>query len=79
MIQQILIGLDGSNYSDIALQYGIALAKVCPATLHGIHVVDVVQVASPLLHDLAGATGAVPQFHLTTLMRENLSAVDNSS
>jgi len=72
MIQEILVGLDGSDDSDIALQHGIALAKACRATLHGLHVVDIVQVESPLLHDLAGATGAVPQFNLTTLMRKNL-------
>ncbi len=72
MIQQILVGLDGSDYSDIALQHGIALAKTCQAALHGLHVVDIVQVKSPLLHDLAGATGAAPQLNLTTRMRENL-------
>ena len=72
MINDILVGLDGSVYSDTALQYGIALAKACQATLHGLHVVDIVQVESPLLHDLAGATGAAPQLNLTTLMRENL-------
>ena len=72
MIRTILLGLDGSEYSDVALQHGIALAKACQATLHGVHVVDIVQVESPLLHDLAGATGAAPQHHLTTLMRENL-------
>jgi nucleotide-binding universal stress UspA family protein len=72
VIQQILIGLDGSDDSDIALQHGMAWARACQATLHGVHVVDIVQVESPLLHDLAGSTGAVPQHNLTTLMRENL-------
>jgi nucleotide-binding universal stress UspA family protein len=72
MIKDILVGLDGSVYSDAALQHGIALAKAWQATLHGLHVVDIVQVESPLLHDLAGATGAAPQLNLTTLMRENL-------
>jgi nucleotide-binding universal stress UspA family protein len=72
MIKDILVGLDGSVYSDIALQHGIALAKACEATLHGLHVVDIVQVESPLLHDLAGATGAAPQLNLTALMRDNL-------
>jgi len=72
MFQNILVGLDGSEYGDIALQYGIALAKAYHATLHGVHVVDIVQVESPLLHDLAGAIGAAPQHHLTSLMRDNL-------
>ncbi len=72
MIQRILVGLDGSDDGEIALQYGTALAKTSQATLHGLHVVDIVQVESPLLHDLAGAIGAAPQLNLTTLMRENL-------
>ncbi len=73
MIRQILVGLDGSDYSDIAVKYGIALAKASQATLQGVHVVDIVQVESPLLHDLAGATGVAPQLNLTALMRENLN------
>ena len=72
MIQQILVGIDGSEYSDTALQYGCYLAKAFQATVHGVHVVDIVQVESPLLYDLAGAIGAAPQLNLTTLMRQNL-------
>ena len=72
MLQHILVGLDGSEDSDSALQYGMALAKACQATLHGLHVIDIVQAKSPLLYDLAGATGAAPQLNLTTLMQENL-------
>ena len=72
MIKQILVCLDGSDYGEAALQYGIALAKQFQATLHGLHVVDIVQIESPLLHDLVGATGATPYFNLTAKMRENL-------
>ena len=72
MIRHILIGLDGSDYAETALTYGLYLAKQFGATVHGLHVVDIVQVESPLLHDLAGATGAIPFFNLTNKMRENL-------
>lgn len=72
MIQHILVGIDGSVYADTALRYGIALAKRFQATLHGLHVVDIVQAESPLLHDLAGAIGAAPLLNLTTQMRHNL-------
>jgi nucleotide-binding universal stress UspA family protein len=72
MFNHILVGLDGSEYSDTALRYALTLAKQCGATLHGVHVVDIVQVESPLLHDLAGAIGAAPLHNLTTLMRQNL-------
>jgi nucleotide-binding universal stress UspA family protein len=71
-IQQILVGLDGSEYSQTALQYGIELARKFHATLHGLHVVDIVQVESPVLHDLAGSIGAAPYLNLTALMRQNL-------
>lgn len=72
MMRHILVGLDGSDYAETALTYGLYLAKRFGATLHGLHVVDIVQVESPLLHDLAGATGAIPFFNLTNKMRENL-------
>ena len=72
MIHHILVGLDGSEYSDTALQHGVYLVQQFHAALHGMHVVDIVQVESPLLHDLSGAIGAAPQFHLTGYMRQNL-------
>lgn len=72
MVRHILVGLDGSDYAQAALAYGLYLAKQFGASLHGLHVVDIVQVESPLLHDLAGATGAIPFFNLTNKMRENL-------
>lgn len=72
MIRHILVGLDGSDYAETALTYGLYLAKRFEAAVDGLHVVDIVQVESPLLHDLAGATGAIPFFNLTNKMRENL-------
>jgi nucleotide-binding universal stress UspA family protein len=72
MIRQILVGIDGSEYGETALTYGLYLAQKFQATLHAIHVVDIVQVESPLLYDLAGAIGAAPQLNLTAQMRRNL-------
>jgi nucleotide-binding universal stress UspA family protein len=72
MLEKLLVGIDGSEYSDTALQHGLHLAQTFHATLHGIHVIDIVQVESPLLHDLAGAIGAAPLFNLTAQMRQNL-------
>lgn len=73
-MQRILVGIDGSPYSEAALAYGVHVARALGATVHGVHVVDIVQVESPFLHDLAGAIGAAPQLNLTTLMRQNLEA-----
>jgi nucleotide-binding universal stress UspA family protein len=72
MLRKILVGIDGSEYSETALQHGLHLAQTFHATIHGIHVIDIVQVESPLLHDLAGAIGAAPLFNLTAQMRQNL-------
>lgn len=72
MIHQILVGIDGSDYSDSAVQWGIELARKGAATLHGLHVVDIVQAESPLFYDLAGAVGAAPMLHLSGQMRQNL-------
>lgn len=73
MLQQILVGMDGSEYGETAFTYGLYLAQKFQATLHAVHVVDIVQVESPLLYDLAGAIGAAPQLHLTDHMRRNLT------
>jgi nucleotide-binding universal stress UspA family protein len=73
MMQHILIGLDGSEYNESVLQYGLWCAQSFHSALHGLHVVDIVQVESPLLHDLAGAIGAAPLYNLTTQMRQNLT------
>lgn len=72
MIHQILVGIDGSAHGEAALQHGLYLAKKFRATLHGLHVVDIVQVESPLFHDLSGAIGAAPYLNLTAQMRRNL-------
>jgi nucleotide-binding universal stress UspA family protein len=72
MLEKILVGVDGSEYSETALQHGLHLAQTFHATIHGIHVIDIVQVESPLLYDLAGAIGAAPLLNLTTQMRQNL-------
>ena len=72
MFDHILVGLDGSEYSETVLQYALALAKQSGVTLHGVHVVDIVEVENPLLHDLAEVIGAAPSHNLTTLMRQHL-------
>jgi nucleotide-binding universal stress UspA family protein len=71
-IEKILVGLDGSEYSDSALQYALHLAQRLRATVHGVHVIDIVQVESPLLYDLSGAIGAAPYLNMTAQMRQTL-------
>lgn len=60
MIKHILIAVDGSPNSEIALSYGIYLAKKLNATIHVQHVIDVIFLENPFLHDLSGAMGFEP-------------------
>lgn len=60
MIKHILIAVDGSANSDTAVSYGIYLAKKLNATIHIQHVVDMVFLESPFLHDLSGTMGFEP-------------------
>jgi nucleotide-binding universal stress UspA family protein len=71
-VEKILVGLDGSEYSDTALQYALHLAQRLHASVHGVHVIDIVQVESPLLYDLSGAIGAAPYLNMTSQMRQTL-------
>ncbi len=60
MIKHILVSIDGSANSDTALTYGIYLSKKLNAALHIQHVIDVVFLENPFLHDLSGAMGFEP-------------------
>ncbi len=60
MIKHILIAVDGSSNSDTALSYGMYLAKKLKAAVHVQHVIDVIFLENPFLHDLSGAMGFEP-------------------
>jgi nucleotide-binding universal stress UspA family protein len=60
MIKKILIPADGSASSDIALEYGIYVAKKLNAVISGLHVLDVNLLQGPLLTDISGAVGLPP-------------------
>lgn len=72
IMRHILVGIDGSVYAETALKYGIYLARKFRATLHGLHVVDIVQAESPVFHDIAGAMGAEPLRNFSAQMRRFL-------
>lgn len=60
MIKHILVAVDGSASSDAAMTYGTYLAKKLNATVHIQHVIDVIFLENPFLHDLSGAMGFEP-------------------
>lgn len=72
MFKNILIPIDGSPNSRTAIEYGIWLAKRFKAQLTGLHVVDIVTLEGPFLHDLSGSLGFEPYLNFSTKMREIL-------
>lgn len=72
MFKSILVPLDGSKSSEVALHYALDFAARFGARLTGLHVVDAKILEAPYLTDLAGMTGAVPFTGLMTDIRQNL-------
>ena len=74
MIKKILVAQDGSAFGRAALEYGIWLASKFGASLCGIHVVDIVSLEGPFLHDLSASIGFEPGLNFSAKMREILDA-----
>lgn len=74
MIKKILVTLDGSSYSNPAVEYSIWLARGFGAVLAGLHVVDLVALEGPFIHDLSGSLGFEPFLNFSTKMKEALEA-----
>ncbi|MBI5642549.1 MAG: universal stress protein [Deltaproteobacteria bacterium] len=72
MIKNILVPQDGSDNGRVALDYGVWLAKKFGAGLMGLHVIDVVALEGPFLHDLSGSLGFEPFLNFSSRMREAL-------
>jgi nucleotide-binding universal stress UspA family protein len=60
MIKSILVCTDGSEYGNVACDYGLFLAKQCQAELAGLHVLDSRMLEGPLMADISGWVGAQP-------------------
>jgi nucleotide-binding universal stress UspA family protein len=72
VFKSILVPLDGSIQSGIAIRYAIELARRFEATLTGLHVVDSKVLEAPYLVDLSGMTGAVPFTGMLSEIRQSL-------
>jgi nucleotide-binding universal stress UspA family protein len=70
MIKTILVCLDGSKYSEAALNGSLWFAKQLKAELHILSIADVRLLEGPWLADLSGMTGAQPFQALAPQMRE---------
>jgi nucleotide-binding universal stress UspA family protein len=74
MIKRILVGIDTSEHSRVAQNYGFALARRLGAVLIGLHVVDIVSIESSFFHDISGSLGLEPYLDFSSKMREVLTA-----
>lgn len=72
MIKKILVPQDGSEYGKSALDWSLWLARKFGAELIGLHVVDIVALEGPFLHDISGSLGFEPFLNFSTKMREVL-------
>ncbi len=74
MIKKILVPQDGSSNAQSAVDYALWLAGRFGAGITGLHVVDIVSLEGPFLHDLSGSIGFEPFLNFSAKMRETLEA-----
>ncbi len=72
MIKRILVGLDGSQISNIAAEYGIYFSKKLKRPVIGIHIIDIRLLEGPFLEDISGALGFATYADLTPKIKEVL-------
>lgn len=60
MIQNILLPIDGSVNSSVAINYGIYVAPKLETTLTGLHVVDLYLLQGPMMTDVSAVAGLPP-------------------
>lgn len=73
MIHEILIPTDGSDYSAIAVEYGIHLSSVFGARLTGLCIIDLKIVQGPLFDDISGFMGISPAQECLPLIERGLN------
>lgn len=72
MYKSILVCLDGSPQDAIATDCALWFAERLGATLHGLHVKDVLTLEGPLLYDISGALSFIPQMNFMDETRKIL-------
>jgi len=73
VIRTILVGIDTSAHSRNAQALAFNLARRFKATLHGLHVVDIVSIEGSFFHDISGSLGLEPYLDFSSKMREVLT------
>jgi nucleotide-binding universal stress UspA family protein len=78
LIKNILVAVDGSENAKGAAEYSFWMANAFGASLTGVHVVDLVALEGPFLHDLSGSLGFEPFQNFSTEMKKVLEASGQS-
>lgn len=73
MIKNVLVAVDGSEHSRSAIEHALWLAARVEASVTGLHVIDIVSIEGPFLHDISGSLGFEPYLDFSSKMREVLA------
>lgn len=73
VFRNILIATDGSPHAQASLDAALWLAPRVKGTVHIEHVIDLVALEGPFLHDLSGSLGFEPFLNFSTRVRETLA------
>lgn len=73
MTNKIIIPVDGSANSDVAVEYGIYVALKLNSALIGLHIMDVNLLQGPMLTDISGAVGLPPYEGFTNTVEKSLN------
>ncbi len=72
MFKNILLCLDGSPQDEIVTHAAFWLGGRLGATLHGLHVMDLIALEGPLLYDISGSLSLIPQMNFMEETRKIL-------
>ena len=72
MFKNILLCLDGSPQDTVTTNAALWLAEKLHATLHGMHVLDLIALEGPLLYDISGSLSLIPQMNFVQETRKIL-------
>lgn len=78
MPKKILIPTDGSDYGNIAIEYGIYIAKRLNAQLAALHVMDIRLLQAPVFTDISGSVGLPPYQEFLPLLQGSLNERANT-
>jgi len=71
-MKNILVAIDGSDYSKVAIEYGLYLSKILHTQLIGLHVIDIHLLEPPMISDISGTMSLPILSELTPEVEKDL-------